>query len=160
MNTGTEAGGGVTSVGERCLLMVGSHVGHDCHVGNAVTFANNAVLGGHVSVGDNVFFGGQAAVHQFVRIGEGVMLAGLSGASGDIIPFGYARGQIADLAGLNVIGLRRRGATREDLHRLRRAFRILFLGDGVFADRLKKVESEFPGDARVTKITAFIRDGG
>ncbi len=160
VNTGTEAGGGVTSVGERCLLMVGSHVGHDCHVGNAVTFANNAVLGGHVSVGDNVFLGGQAAVHQFVRIGEGVMLAGLSGASGDIIPFGYARGQIADLAGLNVIGLRRRGATRDDLHRLRRAFRILFLGDGVFADRLKEVESEFADDVRVTKITAFIRDGG
>ena len=160
MNIGTEDGGGVTSVGERCLLMVGSHVGHDCRVGDAVTFANNVVLGGHVSVGDNAFLGGHAAVHQFVRIGEGVMMAGLSGAAGDIIPFGYARGQIADLAGLNVVGLRRRGATRADLQRLRRAFRMLFLSDGVFADRLKKVADEFTGDARVEKIIAFIRGGG
>jgi UDP-N-acetylglucosamine acyltransferase len=159
MNTGTEAGGGVTSVGERCLLMVGAHVGHDCHVGNAVTLANNAVLGGHVSVGDNTFLGGHAAVHQFVRIGEGVMMAGLSGASGDIIPFGYCRGQIANLAGLNTVGLRRRGATRADLHRLRRAFRMLFFGDGVFADRLQKVAAEFVGDAQIEKIIAFIRAG-
>jgi UDP-N-acetylglucosamine acyltransferase len=160
MNTGTEGGGGVTSIGERCLLMVGSHVGHDCHIGNAVTFANNVVLGGHVSVGDNTFLGGHAAIHQFVRIGEGVMMAGLSGASGDIIPFGYSRGQIADLVGLNIVGLRRRGATRADLHRLRRAFRMLFLGDGVFADRLQKVADEFTGDAQIEKIIAFIRAGG
>jgi UDP-N-acetylglucosamine acyltransferase len=160
MNTGTEAGGGLTSVGERCLFMVGSHVGHDCRVGDAVTFANNAVLGGHVSIGDNAFLGGNAAVHQFVRIGEGVMLAGLSGAARDIIPFGYSRGQIADLAGLNIVGLRRRGATRADLQRLRRAFRMLFFGDGVFADRLQKVADEFAGDAQVAKIIAFIRGGG
>ena len=68
---------------------------HDCHVGNDVTFANNAVLGGHVSVGDNVFLGGHVAIHQFVRIGEGVMMAGLSAARDDIIPFGFAYGQIA-----------------------------------------------------------------
>ena len=160
MNTGTEAGGGVTSVGERCLLMVGSHVGHDCHIGNAVSFANNVVLGGHVSVGDNVFLGGHAAVHQFVRIGEGVMLAGLSGAAGDIIPFGYSRGQIADLAGLNVVGLRRRGATRADLHQLRRAFRSLFFGAGIFADRLQKTADEFADNPRIAKIIAFIRGGG
>ena len=160
MNTGTEDGGGITSVGERCLLMVGSHVGHDCHVGNAVTFANNAVLGGHVSVGDNAFLGGQAAVHQFVRVGEGVMIAGLSGVSRDMVPFSYARGQIADLAGLNVVGLRRRGATRGDLHRLRRAFRMLFFGEGVFADRLKRVADDFIDNAQVGKIIAFIRSGG
>ena len=79
--------GGVTTVGDRCMFMVGSHVGHDCSVGNDVTFANNAVLGGHVVVGDNVFFGGQAAVHQFVRIGEGAMIGGLSGASEDVMQF-------------------------------------------------------------------------
>ena len=126
-------------------------------LGNAVTFANNAVLGGHVSVGDNAFLGGHAAVHQFVRVGEGVMIAGLSGIAGDVIPFSYARGQIADLAGLNVVGLRRRGATRADLQRLRRAFRMLFFGDGVFADRIKQVADEFAGDAQVAKIIAFIR---
>lgn len=160
INTGTESGGGLTSVGERCLFMVGSHVGHDCHVGDGVTLANNAVLGGHVTVGDNAFLGGHAAVHQYVRIGEGVMLAGLSGASRDIIPFGYALGQIADVVGLNVVGLRRRGATRADLHRLRRAYRALFLGGGLFADRIGAVARDFAKDPLVGKIVAFVRAGG
>jgi UDP-N-acetylglucosamine acyltransferase len=160
MNTGTEQGGGVTRVGERCFFMVGCHIAHDCQVGNAVTFANNVVLGGHVSVGDHTFLGGHAAVHQFVRVGEGAMMAGLSGATGDIIPFGYGLGQIADLVGLNVVGLQRRGTTREEMRRLRRAYRALFLGDGVFADRLEPVAREFSGDAAVEKIIAFIRAGG
>jgi len=160
MNTGTEDGGGVTLVGERCLLMVGCHVGHDCQIGDAVTFANNVVLGGHVSVGDNTFLGGHAAIHQYVRIGEGAMMAGLSGAPADIIPFGYALGQIADLVVLNVVGLRRRGAKRADLHRLRRAYRALFFGAGVFAERVDAVAGEFTDDALVGKIVAFLRAGG
>ncbi len=160
MNTGTEDGGGVTTVGQRCLFMAGSHVGHDCQVGNAVTFANNAVIGGHVSVGDYTFLGGNAAVHQFARVGEGAMVAGLSGITRDLIPFGYARGQIADLAGLNVIGLRRRGTTRADLLRLRRIYRILFLDSGLFADRFKAVARDFADDPVVGKIVAFIRATG
>jgi UDP-N-acetylglucosamine acyltransferase len=160
MNTGTEDGGGLTTVGERCLFMVGSHVGHDCHVGNAVIFANNAVIGGHVSVGDNAFLGGNAAVHQYARVGEGAMVAGLSGITRDLIPFGYARGQIADLAGLNVIGLRRRGATRADLHRVRQNYRKLFLDKGLFADRVDAVARDFADDPLVGKILAFIRSAG
>ena len=112
MNTGTEDDGGVTEVGDRCFLMVGSHVGHDCQVGNDVTFANNVVLGGHVTVGDYVVFGGQAAVRQFVRIGEGAMVVGMSGVRADVIPFGLVQGPLADLIGLNVVGMRRRGSTR------------------------------------------------
>jgi UDP-N-acetylglucosamine acyltransferase len=160
MNTGTEDGGGVTSIGERCLFMAGSHVAHDCRVGNSVTFANNAVIGGHVVVGDYAFLGGHAAVHQFARVGEGTMVAGLSGVTGDLIPFGYARGQIADLAGLNVVGLRRRRATRADLHRLRGVYRTLFFGDGVFAVRFAAVAREFADDPLAGKIVAFIRAGG
>jgi UDP-N-acetylglucosamine acyltransferase len=160
MNIGTEDGGGVTEVGERCFFMAGSHVGHDCRVGDGVTFANNVVLGGHVCVGDNTFFGGQVAVHQYVRVGEGVMVAGLSGVSTDIIPFGYALGQIADLVGLNAVGLERRGATRAEMHRLRRAYRALFLGEGVFADRVDLVGREFADHPSVAKIIAFIRAGG
>jgi UDP-N-acetylglucosamine acyltransferase len=160
MNIGTEDGGGVTEVGERCFFMAGSHVGHDCRVGDGVTFANNVVLGGHVSVGDNTFFGGQVAVHQYVRVGEGVMVAGLSGVSTDIIPFGYALGQIADLVGLNAVGLERRGVTRAEMHRLRRAYRALFLGEGIFADRVDLVGREFADHPSVAKIIAFIRAGG
>ncbi len=160
VNTGTEDGGGVTRVGERCFFMVGCHIGHDCEVGDAVTFANNVVLGGHVSVGAYTFLGGHAAVHQFVRIGEGAMMAGLSGAAADIIPFGFALGQIADLVGLNIVGLRRRGAARAEMHRLRRAYRTLFLGDGVFADRIDVAARDFADDPLVEKIIAFIRAGG
>lgn len=160
MNTGTEDDRGVTSVGDRCFFMVGSHVGHDCTVGNDVTMANNAVLGGHVVVGNNVFFGGQAAVHQFVRIGEGAMIGGLSGVRSDLIPFGYAVGQLADLVGLNVVGLKRRGANRADLHKLRRAYRALFLGEGQFQERVEKVAAEFELDPMLGKIIAFIQAGG
>ncbi len=155
MNTGTEDGGGLTSVGDRCFLMVGSHVGHDCHVGNGVTFANLVTLGGHVEVGNNVFVGGIVAVHQHGRIGEGVMVGGVSPVRSDVIPFAMAWND--GLEGLNVVGLRRRGATRADLHRLRAAYRKLFYGPGVFADRVDAVAQEFAGDPAVGKIVDFIR---
>jgi UDP-N-acetylglucosamine acyltransferase len=140
--------------------MVGSHVAHDCNVGDDVTFANNAVLGGHVGVGSGTFIGGNAAIHQFVQIGEGVMVGGVSGVTGNIVPFGFAKGQIAVLAGLNVVGLRRRGVTRTKLHRLRKAYQWLFFGDGVFADRVGRVAGEFADDPLVQKIVAFVRAGG
>jgi len=159
MNTGTEDGGGVTRVGDRCSFMVGSHVGHDCTVGNDVTFANNVVLGGHVSVGDHTFLGGHVAIHQFVRIGEGAMMAGMSAARDDIIPFGFALGQTGALVGLNVVGLRRRGATRADMHRLRRAYRLLFFTEGRLAERIETLAREFADDPLVGRIVAFVRAG-
>jgi len=157
MNTGTEDGGGVTEVGEGCLFMVGSHIGHDCRVGNNVSFANNVVLGGHVHVGDFTFLGGHVAIHQHVRIGEGVMMAGMSAARDDIIPFGFALGQTGALVGLNVVGLKRRGVTRAQLHAMRRAYRMLFFGDGRIADRIDAVAKEFAAEPLVEKIIAFIR---
>jgi UDP-N-acetylglucosamine acyltransferase len=160
MNTGTEEGGGITRVGDRCSFMVGSHVGHDCEVGDDVTFANNVVLGGHVSVGDFTFLGGHVAIHQFVRIGEGVMMAGMSAARDDIIPFGFALGQTGALVGLNIVGLRRRGATKAEMHRIRRAYRSLFFVEGRIAERVDAVAREFPDDPMVGKIIAFIRAGG
>src|ERR1700723_2757073 len=160
MNTGTEDGGGITSVGDRCFLMAGSHVGHDCDVGNNVMLANNTVLGGHVSVGEFTFLGGHVAIHQYVRIGEGVMMAGMSAARDDIIPFGFALGQTGALVGLNMVGLRRRGATRAEMHRLRNAYRSLFFVEGRIADRIDAVEREFGHDPLVGKMIAFIRAGG
>jgi UDP-N-acetylglucosamine acyltransferase len=160
MNTGTEDGGGVTRVGERCVFMVGSHVGHDCTVGNDVTLANNAVLGGHVSIGDYTFLGGHVAIHQFVRVGESVMMAGMSAARDDIIPFGFALGQTGALVGLNMVGLKRRGATRAEMHRLRRAYRTLFYSEGGPAERVEAVAREFAEDPLVGKIIAFVRAGG
>jgi UDP-N-acetylglucosamine acyltransferase len=160
MSTGTEDAGAITMVGDRCFLMAGSHVGHDCRVGSDVTFANNAVLGGHVNVGDRAFLGGQAAVHQFVRVGEGAMIGGLSGITRDVIPFGFAFGPKAELVGLNVVGLKRRGIGRADLHRLRQCFRALFLGGGEFRDRLAAVAAEHGADPLIGKIVEFLRAGG
>jgi UDP-N-acetylglucosamine acyltransferase len=160
MNTGTEDGGGVTRVGDRGFFMVGAHIGHDCQVGNDVNLANNVVLGGHVAVGDHTFLGGHVAIHQYVRIGEGVMMAGMSAARDDIIPFGFALGQTGALVGLNMVGLRRRGATRAEMHRVRDAYRSLFFVEGRIAERIEAVEREFSGDPLVGKIIAFIRAGG
>ena len=159
MNTGTAQDRGTTTVGDKCFFMVGSHVAHDCQVGSNVVFANNVVLGGHVSVGDKVVFGGNVAVRQFARIGEGAMIVGLSGVRADIIPWGIAQGPLAHLIGLNVIGMRRGGVSKADILNVRRAYQALFFGAGEFRTRLDEVERQFGADTRVRKIVDFIRAG-
>jgi UDP-N-acetylglucosamine acyltransferase len=160
MNIGTEEGGGVTEVGARCFFMVGSHVAHDCRVGNDVIFANNAVIAGHVTIGDHVFLGGQAAVRQFLRIGEGAMIGGLTGLRGDVIPFGYALGSIGSLVGLNIVGMKRRGYSKDDMHRMRRAYNELFSDAGTFAERAAELKKKFAGDPVVGKLVAFVGEAG
>lgn len=157
INAGTDFGGGLTSVGDRCFLMTGAHVAHDCRVGDDVIFANSATLGGHVVVGDKVFLGGLCAVHQFVRIGEESIVGGLSGVEHDVIPFGSVLGARAQLGGLNLIGLKRRGYPRDSIHALRRAYRMLFFGGGTLAERVEAVDGAFRGDVNVAKIVAFVR---
>lgn len=160
INTGTEDGGGHTRVGDKCFLMVGSHVGHDCQVGTGVIIANNVLLAGHVEVGDNVVFGGGAAVRQFVRIGEGAMIVGMSGARADVIPWGLLmNAPMGELAGLNVIGLRRKGFGKDAIFSLRRAYETLFFGDGHFRDRLDRLEAESRDQPLIERMVAFIRAG-
>ncbi len=157
IHRGTVTGSGVTRVGADCLLMAVVHVAHDCALGDGVIVANNVVMGGHVSIGDGAVIGGAAALHQFVRIGRGAMVGGVSGVEADVIPFGTVIGNRARLAGLNVIGLRRRGVDRAGLHRLRGAFRVLFgAGEGeVFAERLARARAGFGGDALVDEVLDF-----
>jgi UDP-N-acetylglucosamine acyltransferase len=159
MNIGTVRDRGVTSVGDNCMFMVGSHVGHDCIVGNNVIFANNAVLGGHVVVEDYVFIGGNSAVHQFTRIGESAMISGMCGIRGDVIPFGFTIGAVGRLTGLNTLGMKRRKMTRADLHAARRAYNTLFKGEGQFADRLAAVAAAAT-EPVVQQITAFLQASG
>jgi UDP-N-acetylglucosamine acyltransferase len=159
MNTGTEDDHGLTQVGNKCFLMVGTHIGHDCTVGDNVVFANNTILGGHVSVGDRVVFGGSVAVRQFVRIGEGAMIVGLSGVRADVIPYGMAQGPLAFLVGLNVVGMRRRGIAKSDIHGLRTAYRDLFFGDGTFRARIDRVAAGHTSNALVVRMIEFIRAG-
>lgn len=160
MNPGTEGGGMLTSVGDRCLIMVGAHVAHDCRIGNDVILVNNVTLAGHVSIGDHVIMAGLSGAHQFVRIGEHAFVGGMSGLENDLIPYGMAIGNRAHLAGLNLVGLKRRGFGRDQIHSLRNAYKALFSGDGNLKSRLDAVEAEFSGDANVAMIVDFIREGG
>jgi UDP-N-acetylglucosamine acyltransferase len=160
MNIGTEDGGGGTEIGERGFYMANSHVGHDCRVGREAVFANGATLGGHCVIGDYVFIGGLSAVHQFSRIGSHAMIAGLTGVRADVIPFGFAIGSVGQLAGLNVIGMKRQKFSRESIHAVRKAYRMLFFGEGTFASRIDVVEAQLGADAAVAAILAFVREGG
>lgn len=157
MNPGTEGGGMLTSVGDRCLFMVGSHVAHDCKVGNNVIMANNATLAGHVQIGDHAILGGLSAVHQFVRIGQHAMIGGMSGVEHDVIPYGSVMGDRARLAGLNVIGLKRRNFTRDEIHALRTAYRMIFAAEGTMAERIEDAAVMFKEAPAVMDIVEFIR---
>ena len=159
MNPGTAGGGMQTVVGNHCAFLANSHVGHDCRVGNNVIFSNNVMLAGHCSIGDFAILGGGAAVIQFARVGAGAFLGGMSGLENDLIPYGMALGNRAQLSGLNIIGLQRRGFSREDIHTLRRAYRLLFADEGTLLERLDDVEEEFDHPI-VKEIVAFIRAGG
>lgn len=157
MNPGTEGGGMLTSVGDRCLFMVGAHVAHDCKVGNGVIMANNATLAGHVEIGDHAVLGGLSAVHQFVRIGQNAMIGGMSGVEHDVIPYGSVMGDRARLAGLNVVGLRRRNFSRDEIHALRSAYRMIFAAEGTMAERIEDAAEMFKDAPAVMDIVAFIR---
>jgi UDP-N-acetylglucosamine acyltransferase len=157
IHRGTVTGTGVTRVGGDCLLMAVAHVAHDCDIGSKVIVANNVVMGGHVSIGEGAVIGGSAALHQFVRIGRGAMVGGVSGVEADVLPFGIVLGNRARLSGLNVIGLKRRGVERAQMHTLRAAFRLLFRGGGVFADRVERTRRNFGADPLVAEMLDFIQ---
>jgi UDP-N-acetylglucosamine acyltransferase len=158
MNIGT-AGSAGTKVGERCMLMVGSHVAHDCVVGNDVVFANNATIGGFVEVGDHVFLGGLCAVQQFVRIGEQTIIGGLAGVAHDVIPYTAVVGHRAKLAGLNRVGLRRRGLSNAEIQNIYKAYRSIFFGPGTFGERVARTADANRDDPRVMRMIEFIRSG-
>ena len=157
MNPGTEGGGMMTRIGNNCLFMVGSHVAHDCDIGDHVILVNNATLGGHVSVGDWAILGGLSAAHQFVRIGRHAMIGGMSGIENDVIPYGSVIGNRARLSGLNIVGLKRRNFSREVIHALRNAYRLLFAPEGTMAERLQDVAEVFHDNEPVMEIVNFIR---
>ncbi|HAH09170.1 MAG TPA: acyl-[acyl-carrier-protein]--UDP-N-acetylglucosamine O-acyltransferase, partial [Alphaproteobacteria bacterium] len=129
----------------------------DCRVGAHCVFANNAVIGGHVEIDDYVWLGGASAVHQFSRIGKHAFVGGMAGLEGDLIPYGSVMGNRAHLAGLNLVGLKRRGFSRDQIHALRQAYRILFAPEGTFQERLADVAEQFGTNAVVMDIVNFVR---
>ncbi|MFC3394621.1 acyl-ACP--UDP-N-acetylglucosamine O-acyltransferase [Brenneria rubrifaciens] len=126
IHRGTEQGGGLTKVGSDNLLMINTHIAHDCVIGNRCIFANNATLGGHVSVDDFAIIGGMTAVHQFCIIGAHVMVGGCSGVAQDVPPYVIAQGNHATPFGLNIEGLKRRGFEKETLHAIRNAYKLIY----------------------------------
>ena len=157
MHPGTEGGGMVTRVGNNCLIMVGAHLAHDCQLGDHVILVNNVILGGHVEVQDHAILGGMSAVHQFVRIGRHSMIGGKSAVESDVIPYGSVLGNRAYLSGLNIIGLKRRGFSRDEIHGLRAAYRLLFAQEGTMQERLVDVAAMFAEHEQVMEIVAFIQ---
>ena len=158
MHTGTEKGGGVTTIGNDCMFMAGSGVAHDCHLGNNVIMANQASIGGHVHVGDFVFLGGSCAVHQFARLGRYCFIGGGAIVTKDVIPYGSVWGNHARLEGLNLVGLKRRGFSRETILHLRTAYRVMFAEEGTFQERLDDVLENFGSVEQVVEIVHFIRE--
>ena len=157
MNPGTEQGGLITRIGNNGLFLTGAHVAHDCQIGNHVLLVNNATLGGHCVVEDFASIGGLSALHQFVRIGAHAFVGGMSGVENDVIPFGMALGNRAHLAGLNIVGLKRQNFDREQIHSLRKAYRMLFATEGTLLERLEDVEKMFDDDPQVQRILQFIK---
>lgn len=159
MNPGTEGGGMKTVIGDKCVFLGDSHVGHDCIIGDNVIFSHAAMAAGHCQISDYAIISGGAAVIQFARIGQHAFVGGLSGLENDLIPYGMAVGNRAHLQGLNIIGLKRRGFAQSEIHTLRRAYRLLFAAEGTLIERVADVAAEFEGVPSVHEILEFIRAG-
>ena len=155
INPGTESGGGVTRIGDNCLLMISSHIAHDCNVGNNVVIANNVPLGGHVTIEDSVVIGGNSAVQQFTRIGRLAMIGGMTGVLKDVIPFGLSFGNRNYLRGINLIGLKRQKYENKKIMELDAAFKKIFSSKNLH-ENLSKINGEYKGNDLVAEVISFI----
>ncbi|WP_097029046.1 acyl-ACP--UDP-N-acetylglucosamine O-acyltransferase [Cereibacter ovatus] len=155
LNCGTEGGGGVTRVGDDCLLMTGAHVGHDATLGNRVILANQAAIAGHCWIGDDVIVGGLSGVHQWVRVGRGAIIGAVTMVTNDVLPHGLVQAPRGELDGLNLVGLKRRGVSRAEITALRAAYQMLAQGEGTFLDRARRL-SEETDSPHVREMTDFI----
>lgn len=155
LNTGTTGGGGVTRVGDECLIMTGAHVGHDAQLGNRIVLANQVAIAGHCVIGDDVVIGGLSGIHQFVRIGHGAMIGALTMVTNDVIPYGLVQGPRGTLDGLNLVGLKRRGLDRTEISALRAAYTALAGEGGSFVERARALVENAPS-AQVREVVEFI----
>ncbi len=157
MNSGTEGGGMVTAVGNGCLFMPGSHVAHDCRIGNHVIMANNATLAGHVVLEDHVIMGGLSGAQQFVRVGRHAIIGAMAGAKSDVIPYGMVMGRPGILAGLNLVGLKRAGVGAKEIQALMKAYDHLFGTQGTFLERINEVAQKYGGQTTVDALVGFLQ---
>ena len=155
INPGTEGGGSKTIIGNNCLLMISSHIAHDCIIGNNVIIANNVPLGGHVKIEDSVVIGGNSAVQQFTRIGRLAMIGGMTGVLKDVPPFGLSIGNRNYLQGLNLIGLRRKKYDNKKIIGLDKAYKEIFSSKNLH-ENLSKINGEYKENELVSEVIRFI----
>ena len=155
INPGTKGGGEKTVIGNNCLLMISSHIAHDCHIGNNVVIANNVPLGGHVTIEDSVVIGGNSAVQQFTRIGRLAMIGGMTGVLKDVIPFGLSFGNRNYLRGINLIGLKRKKYDNKKIKELNSAFKKIFSSKNLH-ENLSKINGEYKENNLVAEVINFI----
>ena len=155
INPGTKGGGGLTKIGNNCLLMISSHIAHDCFVGNGVILANNVPLGGHAHIGDGAIIGGNSAVQQFTRVGKFAMVGGMCGVVRDIIPYGIAHGNRSILQGINLIGLRRKNVPNKDILILSEAYKKIFKDENLTSN-LNNLSNELKKNELVLEVVNFL----
>ena len=155
INPGTKGGEGKTVIGDNNLLMISSHVAHDCHIGNNVVIANNVPLGGHVTIEDSVVIGGNSAVQQFTRIGRLAMIGGMTGVLKDVIPFGLSFGNRNYLRGINLIGLKRKNYNNKSIMELDAAFKKIFSTKNLHTN-LNRINGEYKNNDLVKEVINFI----
>ena len=157
IHRGTAEGGGLTRVGNNCLIMNYAHIAHDCKVGNNVIMSNNATLAGHITVGDHAILGGLVAIHQFVRVGEHAYIGGKSAVVKDIPPYVIASGDRATLHGLNKVGLQRHGFSPSAVAQLKKAYRLIFRFGLTLNEAIERVEAEVEPVPEIKTLIAFIK---
>ena len=155
VNSATDEGG-TTRIGRGCLLMAYAHVAHDCRLEDGVILANCATLGGHVLIEEGAVIGGLSGVHQFVRVGRLAMVGGCSKVTQDIPPFMLADGHPAAVRGINIVGLQRKGFSRESIRRIKEAHRILFRAGLPLREALERLESAASDSEEVARICRFV----
>lgn len=157
IHRGTVKGGGKTIIGDKNFLMAYVHIAHDCKIGNNVIMANAATLAGHVTIEDYAIIGGMVAVHQFANIGAYSIIGGASAITHDVPPYVMAVGNRAKLYGLNKVGLRRQGFSREETDNLKKAYNILFRSGLTMKDAVHKVQEEIGHSTNVAHLVEFIK---
>jgi UDP-N-acetylglucosamine acyltransferase len=155
---GTAGGGGITLIGDNCLLMAYAHVAHDCKVGNQVILANGIAMAGHVTIEDHVSIGGLSAIHQFTRIGIHAYVGGASAVSKDVPPYGMAVGNRARLYGVNSIGLQRKGFSPEAIDKIKKAYRLLLSSNLNVTQAIAQIETEIADSPEVRYLLDFIKN--
>ncbi|MBU1095571.1 MAG: acyl-[acyl-carrier-protein]--UDP-N-acetylglucosamine O-acyltransferase [Ignavibacteriae bacterium HGW-Ignavibacteriae-2] len=147
---------GFSRIGNNCLLMAYAHVAHDCTIGDNCILANAVQVGGHVEIENQVIIGGATSVHQFSKVGQHAMVGGGFRIIADIPPFVLAAGEPIKYAGLNIIGLRRRGFSNEEISTLKNAYNILYNSGKNFSEAKLKLKETFAEHPRVNNILDFL----